>query len=277
MKWQRNRRYFAIPYLVWMAILILAPMILIAYYAFTGRANGQLVFTLDNIAKAFDPLYMGILGHSVLLAVIATAICLLLGFPVALKLSRMPPRKSAILSLLFVLPMWMNFLLRTYAWMNILDTNGLINKFFGLFGIGPLPLMYNTPAVVLGMVYNYLPFMILPIYNILQKIPKATIEAAQDLGANGLTVFARVTLPLSVPGIISGITMVFVPAISTFAISRLLGGSQYMLYGDLIENQFIQMNNQHLGSALSLIMLALVTISMLVMNHFDKDGEAGAI
>lgn len=272
-----SRRALAYPYLLWMLILIVAPMILIAIYAFTGQVDGKMIFSLDNIKRAFEPIYMQILGRSVLLALIATVICLLLGFPIALNLCRLSPRKSAILSMCFVLPMWMNFLLRTYAWMGLLDTSGIINKFFGLFHIGPLPLMYNTPSVVMGMVYNYLPFMILPIYNILQKIPTETIEAAEDLGASKRLVLTRVLLPLSVPGVISGITMVFVPAITTFAISRLLGGSQYMLYGDLIENQFIQMNDQHFGSALSLIMLVLVVISMMIMRFFDKEGEAGAL
>ncbi len=277
MSWKRSRRILALPYIVWMLILIVAPMLLIVYYAFTEPVDARLVFSLENIKDAFDPIYMGILGHSVGLAMMATVICLLLGFPVAYLLSRMPPRRSAILSMFFILPMWMNFLLRTYAWMGVLDNNGLINKLLALFQLGPLPLMYNTPAVVMGMVYNYLPFMILPIYNILQKIPAETIEAAQDLGASKRTVFSRVIFPLSIPGMISGITMVFVPAITTFAISRLLGGSQYMLYGDLIENQFIQINNQHLGSALSLVMMILVVISMMIMRIFDKDGEAGAV
>ena len=277
MNWKRSRRVLAYPYLLWMVILIVAPMLLILYYALTKQVDGRVIFSLENIKNTFDPIYMGILWRSVWMAMVSTVICLLLGFPVAHLLSRMPPRKSAILSMFFVLPMWMNFLLRTYAWMGLLDTNGLINRLLGLLHIGPLPLMYNTPAVIMGMVYNYLPFMILPIYNILQKIPGDTIEAAQDLGANGRTVFLKVILPLSLPGVISGITMVFVPAISTFAISRLLGGSQYMLYGDLIENQFIQMNNQHFGSALSLVMLLLVLLSMVVMRFFDKDGEAGAL
>ena len=274
-----KRKYFATPYLVWMIVLIVAPMILIAYYAFTGQADGA--FTLDNIKAALDPIYMSVLWRSISLAVISTVICLVLGYPIAYILSRMKPSTAAILSMLFILPMWMNFLLRTYAWMTLLDTNGLINRLLGLVGIGPLRLMNTQGAVVVGMVYNYLPFMILPIYNILQKMPKANIEAAQDLGANSKQVFTRVVLPLSRPGVISGIIMVFVPCITTFAISRLLGGSQFMLYGDLIETQFLSVGQAYggwnVGAALSCIMIVLVFICLGITNHFDKDSSGGTL
>ncbi len=274
-----KRKYFATPYLVWMIVLIVAPMILIAYYAFTGQADGA--FTLDNIKAALDPIYMSVLWRSISLAVISTVICLVLGYPIAYILSRMKPSTAAILSMLFILPMWMNFLLRTYAWMTLLDTNGLINRLLGLVGIGPLRLMNTQGAVVVGMVYNYLPFMILPIYNILQKMPKANIEAAQDLGANSKQVFTRVVLPLSRPGVISGIIMVFVPCITTFAISRLLGGSQFMLYGDLIETQFLSVGQAYggwnVGAALSCIMMVLVFICLGITNHFDKDSSGGTL
>ena len=274
-----KRKYFATPYLAWMIVLIVAPMILIAYYAFTGQADGA--FTLDNIKAALDPIYMSVLWRSISLAVISTVICLVLGYPIAYILSRMKPSTAAILSMLFILPMWMNFLLRTYAWMTLLDTNGLINRLLGLVGIGPLRLMNTQGAVVVGMVYNYLPFMILPIYNILQKMPKANIEAAQDLGANSKQVFTRVVLPLSRPGVISGIIMVFVPCITTFAISRLLGGSQFMLYGDLIETQFLSVGQAYggwnVGAALSCIMMVLVFICLGITNHFDKDSSGGTL
>ncbi len=274
-----KRKYFATPYLAWMIVLIVAPMIIIAYYAFTGQADGA--FTLDNIKAALDPIYMSVLWRSISLAVISTVICLVLGYPIAYILSRMKPSTAAILSMLFILPMWMNFLLRTYAWMTLLDTNGLINRLLGLVGIGPLRLMNTQGAVVVGMVYNYLPFMILPIYNILQKMPKANIEAAQDLGANSKQVFTRVVLPLSRPGVISGIIMVFVPCITTFAISRLLGGSQFMLYGDLIETQFLSVGQAYggwnVGAALSCIMMVLVFICLGITNHFDKDSSGGTL
>ena len=274
-----KRKYFATPYLAWMIVLIVAPMILIAYYAFTGQADGA--FTLDNIKAALDPIYMSVLWRSISLAVISTVICLVLGYPIAYILSRMKPSTAAILSMLFILPMWMNCLLLPYAWMTLLDTNGLINRLLGLVGIGPLRLMNTQGAVVVGMVYNYLPFMILPIYNILQKMPKANIEAAQDLGANSKQVFTRVVLPLSRPGVISGIIMVFVPCITTFAISRLLGGSQFMLYGDLIETQFLSVGQAYggwnVGAALSCIMMVLVFICLGITNHFDKDSSGGTL
>ena len=181
--------------------------------------------------------------------------------------------------MLFIVPMWMNFLLRTYAWMNLLDTNGLINQMLVALGLGRAKLMNTTGAVVVGMVYNYLPFMILPIYNILQKMPKSNIEAAQDLGGTNFQVFTRVVFPLSLPGVISGITMVFIPCITTFAISRLLGGSQFMLYGDLLENQFLSVGQVNggwnVGAALSCIMMVLVFICMAITNHIDKGEENG--
>ncbi len=272
-----KRKYFAIPYAVWMLVLIIAPMILIMMYAFTGQADGA--FTLDNIKEALNPVYMKVLLRSLELAVISTVICLFLGYPIAYFLSRMPARRAAILSMLFIVPMWMNFLLRTYAWMNILDTNGLINQLLVALDLGRVKLMNTQGAVVVGMVYNYLPFMILPIYNILQKMPKESIEAAQDLGSTDRQVFTKVVFPLSIPGVISGITMVFIPTITTFAISRLLGGSQFMLYGDLIENQFLSVGQAnggwHVGAALSFIMMVLVFICMAIANHFDKGEENG--
>ena len=272
-----KRKYFAYPYLLWRIVLFLAPLVLVAFYALTGKVDGGTVFTLDNLKNALDPLFLGVLWRSIWIALLATAICLLLGYPIAYILSRMPARRSAILSVLFIVPMWMNFLLRTYAWMNILDTNGIINSILVALGLPRAQLMYTAGAVVIGIVYNYLPFMILPIYTILQRMPKANIEAAQDLGANSRQVFTKVVFPLSLPGVISGITMVFIPAITTFAISRLLGGSQFMLYGDLIENQFIQMNDWHMGSAMSIIMMVLVFIGMALSNKFDKTGEGGTL
>lgn len=272
-----KRKYFAAPYMLWMMVLIVAPMILIMIYAFTGQADGA--FTLENIQAALNPVFMKVLLRSLELAVISTVICLLLGYPIAYFLSRMPARKAAILSMLFIVPMWMNFLLRTYAWMNILDTNGLINQLLVALDLGRAKLMNTQGAVIVGMVYNYLPFMILPIYNILQKMPKANIEAAQDLGGTNVQVFTKVVLPLSMPGVISGITMVLIPTITTFAISRLLGGSQFMLYGDLIENQFLSVGQVNggwnVGAALSCIMMVLVFVCMAITNRFDKGEENG--
>ncbi len=273
-----KRSYFALPYTVWMAILIFAPMLLILFYALTGEgADGGVVFTLSNIIEAFDPLFTGVLLRSVWLAFVATAICLLLGYPVAYLLARSKSKNITSLLVLFILPMWMNFLLRTYAWLVLLDNNGLLNSLFALLGLEKVQMLYNQNAVVLGMVYNFLPFMVLPIHSVLVKIDKYQIEAAEDLGADSLTVFRKVIFPLSVPGIITGIMMVFVPAITTFAISRLLGGSQFMLFGDLIENQFIFVQNWHFGSALSLIMLVLVLLCMALTNKFDKAEDGGRL
>ena len=247
-----KRSVFATPYLIWMAIFILVPLGIIVYYAMTAAApDGGVVFTLDNLIKAFDPLYMGILGRSVWLAFIATCVCLLIGYPVALILTSRNFKKGSLLIILFVLPMWMNFLLRTYALINILDSGGVVAQFLGLFGIQNPKLLYNTFAIILGLVYNYLPFMILPIYSAMVKIDHGLIEAAEDLGANSWNVFCRVRFPLSLPGVVSGITMVFMPAVTTFAVSRLLGGSNFMMYGDVIENQFFFMRDWHFGATLT--------------------------
>ncbi|MGI6168121.1 MAG: ABC transporter permease [Christensenellales bacterium] len=262
------------PYILWMVVFILLPLLLIIYYAFTSDISGQLVFSLDNIIKTFDPIYVDVLVRSIILALICTAICLVLGYPVALYMAR-NGKKAQRLMIWFMLPMWMNFLLRTYAWMMLLDTNGLINQLLMGLGFGRAELMYNSGAILVGMVYNFLPFMVLPIYTALSKIPNSLVEAAEDLGANSRRVFSRIIFPLSMPGVISGITMVFMPAITTFAISRLLGGSQYMLYGDLIENQFLTLQDWNFGSALSFIMMLFIIVSMLVLSRHDQLEQAG--
>lgn len=219
---------------------------------------------------------MAVLWRSVVMALETTLVCLVLGYPVAYILSNMKRSRAAIVSMFFILPMWMNFLLRTYAWQVLLDTNGAINALLTSIGLAPQQLLFTETAILLGNIYNFLPFMILPIYTVLIKLDKSHLEAASDLGANGITTFARVILPLSMPGVISGITMVFIPAITTFAISRLLGGGMYMLYGDLIENQFLLVNEWGIGSALSFILLILVIISMLIMRNAERrTGEEG--
>lgn len=264
-----KRTVFAYPYTVWMLIFIFSPMLLIVYYAFT--MNGA--FTLQSLRGALDPLYLAVLLRSVWMAFRATALCLLFGYPIAYLLSRMQRSKATLLSVLFVVPMWMNFLLRTYAWQVLLDVNGILNGLLSLAGLPSQQFLYTEGAVMLGMVYNFLPFMVLPIHTVLVKMDASHIEAAQDLGANGVHTFFRVVLPLSMPGVISGITMVFIPAITTFAISRLLGGGKFMMYGDLIENQFLLMQDWGSGSALSFILLILVLISMAVMRR--AEGAAG--
>ena len=280
----KRNKLFSIPYVIWMALFVVAPIILVVLYAFTAADGG---FTFSNFTRMGN--YFGVFVRSFWLALVATAICLLIGYPIAYLISKESKRFQHISMALIMLPMWMNFLLRTYAWMSILENTGLLNRFFSTIGLIDLVNgilgtnmthfnMINTPgAVVLGMVYNFLPFMILPIHSVIQKIDRNLIEAAQDLGSNNYHVFTKVIFPLSLPGVLSGITMVFVPAVSTFAISKLLGGSKDLLLGDLIEIQFLgSAYNPHLGSAISLVMMLIVVICMAVMNRFGE-GEETAV
>lgn len=281
----RNRlSLFTVPYVVWMALLVVAPVIMVVIYAFTSNAGS---FTLDNFSDMGA--YVSIFSRSFQLAIVATLVCLLIGYPVAYAMAKEGPGFQRIAMVLIMLPMWVNFLLRTYSWMAILENNGLLNQFFsaiglfdlvnGLFGtdIQYFRMIRTQGAVVLGMVYNYLPFMILPIYSVLVKLDHSLIEAARDLGASSVQVFRKVILPLSLPGVLSGITMVFVPSVSTFAISRLLGGGTQMMLGDLIEQQFLGgAYNPQLGAAIALVMMAIVVVCMLVMNRFG-DGEEQAV
>lgn len=272
-----KRQAFSYPYIVWMLIFILAPMLLIVYFAFSSETG----LTFDNIITALtNEMYMQVLTRSVWIALKATVLCLLLGYPIAYILSTMKKRTAAILYVLFIVPMWMNFLLRTYAWQVLLDSNGIINSILTFLGLPAQQFLYTEGAVMLGTVYNFLPFMVLPIYSVLVKLDRSLVEAAADLGANPFLCFIKVVLPQSVPGIISGITMVFIPAITTFAISRLLGGGKFLLYGDLIENQFITLGQSAwpVGSALSFILLVLVLISMAIMRRAEHDaGEEGGM
>lgn len=256
------------PYLVWMAIFVVVPILMVAYFAFFDGGK----FTLDYVANVSQ--YTNIFIRSIWLAAIATAICLIIAYPVAMILSEMDTSYQGTLLMIVMLPMWMNFLLRTYAWMTILGNNGILNQLFGLFGLGPYKLLNTQGAVVLGMVYNYLPFMLLPIYNVMVKIDRSVLEAAQDLGCNRTKVISKVILPLSMPGVMSGITMVFVPAISTFIISRMLGGGGNLLIGDLIEMQFLGNSyNPNLGAAISLVLMVIVLLIMTLMNQFDVDDD----
>lgn len=273
-------KWISYPYITWMIIFIVVPLILILLFSFTsGDIQGlkNLEFTLDNFKRFMDPMYLKVLGKSLSLALQSTLICLALGYPMAMIISKENIKKRNILILLFVVPMWMNFLLRTYAWMTLLSKNGFINFIITKLGFSPLKLLYNDKAVLMGMVYNFLPFMVLPIYSVLIKIDNKLIEAAEDLGANKLQVFLRVILPLSLPGVISGFTMVFMPAVSTFVISRLLGGGHYMLIGNLIEQQFLYAGDWQFGSAISIIMMVFILIAMGVTAKFDKDKEGGGL
>ena len=283
-----KRALFAVPYVGWLALFVVAPIVMVVIYAFSTAGGG---FTLENFARMGT--YATVFTRSFWLALLATLICLLIGYPAAYFISREGPRFQRIAMMLIMLPMWMNFLLRTYSWMSVLENNGLLNQLFRniglislyngiaeLFGHAPVDhfQMIGTPgAVVLGMVYNYLPFMILPIYSVIEKMDGSLLEAAQDLGAGSARVFRKVILPLSLPGVLSGVTMVFVPSVSTFAISRLLGGGTQMMLGDLIEQQFLGgAYNPHLGAAISLVMMVIVVVCMVVMNHFGE-GEEQAV
>ena len=285
------KKWFAYPYGVWMVVFIIAPILLVVGYAFTDKSGAVTLANFETMMR-----YLPIFGKSFLMAAIATLVCLVMGYPLAYIMSRSGQRLQSLYMTLIMLPMWMNFLLRTYAWMSILENNGFINTFLRnigfidllnktivpLFGMQPLeyiPLINNNFAVVLGMVYNFLPFMVLPIYTVLIKLDPKIIEAAQDLGAPQSIVFRRVIIPLSIPGVISGITMVFVPAVSTFVISKMLGGGKEILVGDLIELQFMgNAYNPQVGSAVALVMMILIFVCMAIMNRVDDgSGEEGGL
>lgn len=266
------------PYLIWMGIFILIPLFLVLYFAFTvgdSQNFSTFQFSLDNFKRFLSPIYLKVLGRSVNLAFISTVLCLIIGYPMALIISKEKARKRNLMILMFVIPMWMNFLLRTYAWLTLLGKNGFINFLITKIGFQPIDLMYNDKAVLLGMVYNFLPFMVLPIYSVLIKIDKNLIEAAEDLGANKMEVFSKVILPLSIPGIITGVTMVFIPAVSTFIISSLLGGNKSNLIGNLIEQQFRWTGDWHFGSSMSIVLMVFILITMALTSKFDKDKEGG--
>ncbi len=263
------------PYLIWMVIFIIVPTALVAVFAFTDPSGA---FTLKNLEGV--GLYSNVFLRSIWLGAVATAICLLLGYPLAMIIAKTAGHRQGVLIMLVMLPMWMNFLLRTYAWMTLLEDSGLINRVLAALGLPAVHMINTQGAVVLGMVYNYIPYMILPLYSVLTKIDPSVIEAAEDLGADKKDVFLRVTLPLSMPGVISGVTMVFVPAVSTFIISKMLGGGSNLLIGDLIDMQFLgSAYNPYLGSAISLVLMILILICMGIMNQFDKNGatEGGVL
>jgi len=261
------------PYILWMLVFTLIPLGVVGYYALTDPSTGA--FTWGNIRDL--SLFLPTLGTSVWYSLVSAAICLLLGYPVAYFIAHRPPVTQKILYMLVMLPMCMSFLLRTLAWVGLLEANGIINQFLGLLGLGSLELIGTPGAVILGMVYNYLPYMILPLYAIIVKIDNRLIEAAEDLGCTPVQVFSKVVLPLSMPGILSGITMVFVPAVSTFYISQKLGGTDTMLIGDIIERQFKSAGNPNLGAALSLVLMLLVFICTGIMNRFGSDEEGGVV
>lgn len=262
-------RSLAAPYLVWMVLFTIVPLAIVAYFAFTDSQTGE--FTLKNISNLGN--YMPILIKSIWLALISSVICLIIGYPVAYYIAGCRETAQRFLYMLIMLPMCISFLLRTLAWVALTEDTGIINNLITALGMEPLPLIRNNGAVVLGMVYNYLPYMIMPLYTVIMKIDRHLIEAAEDLGCNGANVFKRLILPLSVPGIISGFTMVFVPAVSTFYISQKLGSSGTTLIGDVIESQFKTAYNPNLGAALSLVLMVMIFVCIGVMNRFSDDEE----
>ncbi len=270
-----KKNYLAYPYILWLFVFILIPLFLVLFYSLSSKDSSML--TLENYKRFIDPIYIQVFIRSINLSLIATLICLVVGYPVAWIIANMEPAKRNFWVLLFVVPMWMNFLLRTYAWMTILENTGIINTLLEKFGFQSLNLIYNSQAVVLGMVYNFLPFMVFPIYSILVKIDKNLLEAAQDLGADKKSVFMKVIFPLSLPGVLSGAIMTFMPAVSTFAISRLLGGGKVTLIGNVIEQQFLLVNDWYFGSALSIIMMSFILIFVYILRKVEKEDEERSI
>ena len=272
---QFNR--MAYPYIIWISIIIVVPMLLILLYAFTKAGNNVITikFTFENFAKFFsDTIFLEVLKQSLKIAIFTTIICVLLGYPAAYIIANTNEKYKMILVLIVTLPTWINMLVRTYAWMGILQDNGLINSILSFIGMAPIKMLHTDFAVILGMVYNFIPFMILQIYTSLTKMDKSLLEAANDLGANKFNTFTRITLPLSMPGVISGITLVFLPAASSFFIPKFLGGGQYVLIGNVIEDQFIKSGNWNFGSAISMIMAAVIMISMYITKKIDKNPSA---
>ena len=269
-----NAKWTSYPYVIWMLLFTIIPLFLIGYFAFT---NVEGSFTLGNVEQAIK--YIPALVKSISLAAIATVLCLVLAYPFAFAMSRLSFERQKMMSMLIMLPMWMNFLLRTYAWQAILEDNGVINTILTSIGLSSVKLINTSGAVVMGMVYNYIPFMILPLYSVMTKIDKSVLEAASDLGAGFLSTLYRVILPLSMPGIVSGTTMVFVPAVSTFVISGMLGGVNNYLIGDLIETQFLGNSyDLNCGSATSLLLMIVVLVTMAIFNHFsDEDAEEALV
>lgn len=264
------------PYIIWSGLFIVIPLFLIIFFAFTRSDNGTYTFTLNNFKELMQPMYFRIFYRSIKLALMSTILCLLIGYPAAYIIAKSKARRQSVLLMLVIVPMWMNFLLRTYAWSAILGRNGVLNTILTAIGLPAMNILYTDSAVMLGMVYNFLPFMIIPIYTILTKMDQDLINAAKDLGANSTQVFTKVIFPLSMPGVVSGITMVFMPAVSTFVISKLLGGGQFMLIGNLIEQQFMSVGDWHFGSAISIFMMIVILISMALMNKFSDDsGKEG--
>lgn len=269
-----NKKVLSLPFLFWSALFIIVPICMVFYYGFTDKTGA---FTLDNILSIATPEHSKALWEALKLSFISTIICLLLAYPLAIILSHLNVNQHSFIVLIFILPMWMNFLLRTLAWQTLLEKSGVINSVLQFFHLPTLNII-NTPfAIVLGMVYNFLPFMVLPLYNVLVKIDPNVINAAKDLGANNVQTFWKIIFPLSIPGLFSGITMVFVPALTTFVISKMLGGSKILLIGNVIEQEFTQTGNWNLGSGLSIVLMLFIIFNMVISAITDKEGEVNAL
>lgn len=271
---QKGNALLAAPCTVWMVAFIIIPLLMVVYYGLTKREDGS--FTLENLKLIADPINRKALWLSLKLSVVSTVICVVLAYPLALMLRGMKVKSNSFIILIFMLPMWMNFLLRTLAWLNILENNGILNTLLKTLRLPTLNIINTPTAIVLGMVYNFLPFMILPIYNTLVKIDENVLNAARDLGANGVQTFFKIIFPLSMPGVISGITMVFVPSLTTFVISNILGGSKVVLIGNVIEQQFQKLNNWNSGSGLSLVLMVFILISMAFVEREESGGKGAA-
>ena len=269
---KKSKQLLAFPYIIWMIGFTVIPLLMVFYYGFTDRSG---TFTFSNVLALLTDDHMKALVLSLIYSIVSTAICLLIAYPLAMILRTRNIGSGSFVVFIFILPMWMNFLLRTMAWQTLLEKNGVINSILTFLHLPNIAIINTPAAIVLGMVYNYLPFMILPIYNVLAKIDNNVINAARDLGANSFQVFSKIMLPLSVPGIISGITMVFVPALTTFVISNLLGGGKILLIGNVIEQEFTKGSNWNLGAGLSIVLMIFILISMTLIAKYDSDGEGG--
>ncbi len=269
-----NQTLMTAPYLVWALAFIIIPLLMIFYYGLTDKTGA---FTLENVIAITTAQHSKALWLALLLSLVSTALCLLLAYPLAMILAKRSVSQQSFIVLIFILPMWMNFLLRTLAWQTLLEKTGVINSVLTFLHLPTLNIINTPAAIILGMVYNFLPFMVLPLYNSLTKIDPNVVNAAYDLGANGMQTFLRVIFPLSIPGVISGITMVFVPALTTFVISNLLGGSKILLIGNVIEQEFTQASNWNLGSGLSIVLMIFIIVNMVLTGIFDKNGEGTAL
>ena len=273
----KNNKYvklLAFPYIIWIVAFTVIPLLMVFYYGFTNRAGK---FTFENILSILEPVHLKSLWIALVLALISTVLCILLAYPLALILSSLKGKNDHLIVFIFILPMWMNFLLRTLAWQTLLENDGVINTVLTFLHLPPLHIINTPTAIVFGMVYNFLPFMVLPLYNVINKIDQNVINAARDLGANYIQTLNHIIFPLSIPGIVSGVTMVFVPSLTTFVVSEMLGGSKILLIGNVIEQEFTQNSNWNLGSGLSVVLMIFIVISMVISFILDKEGEGNTL